>query len=722
MSDIMIEDKEIHLRDYLKIIKKRRAIIYTFFIIIFTIILIVTLSSTPVYKASTKILIEKGETVELTGNPYTQYDPSFYETQYQLIKSASVAEKVVQMLSLEEHYDDYFNNKNSTLLSDIKEWLLKKIFGKNTSDDKEENKKDKKEFLIKLIKEGIIVKPVKMSKIVEISYLSTNPKFAAAVVNTVSKAYINEILEMKMQSSKYTLKWLTEKAEEERKKLQHAEEALQQYMRNNDIVTLENKVTIIPQKLTELSKQLTKAETKRKEIESLYNKIKKIRNLNKAETISAISSDPTIQALREEILKAEQNIIELSKKYGKKHPKMIRAISELNILKEKKIQEIKRVIESIKNEYELAKTNEMNLRKLLKKTKNEALTLNEKFIQYSVLKREVETNRKLYDVLIKKLKEKSITENIQTVNVWIVEKAKVPKIPVKPKKTLNILLGIIIGIFGGIGIAFFVEYLDNTIKSPEETENKLGVPVVGLISYLANDRVENSVLNEPKSAFAEDFKVLRTSILLSSTEKLPKSILITSASPEEGKTVTASNLAITIAQSEYSVLLLDADLRKPMLHKIFNLDNSKGLSTYLAGTSDLNIIQEGPLPMMSIIPSGPIPPNPSELLSSNKTQKLLELLKKRYDIIILDSPPLIGVSDSLILSKFTSGTLIITKFAKTTYDILSRCIKSLKDINANLFGIVINAVDQKKSDYYYYSNYYYQEPEDEHNINKKHND
>ncbi len=703
-----MQEREIHLRDYIRVIKKRRFTVYTFFIIVFTIVLIGTLSTTPVYKASTKVLIERGEPTGLTRNYYYMpYDPEFYETQYQLIKSASVAEKVVDMLSLQQRYKQYFPDQDDS------SGLISKLFGWLKSDEAEsgaENKGIEKEALIKMISSGITVRPVKNSKIVEISYLSTNPEFATAVANTVAKAYMNEILELKMRSSRYKLQWLTEKAEEERKKLQKAEEALQRYMKDNDIVTLENRITIIPQRLTELSTQLTKAEAKRKELESLYNRIKRLtaKNIEKAETIPAISSDPTVQALREEILKAEQNVMELSKKFGRKHPKMIRAVSELNILKEKKAQEIRRVIESIKTEYELARANENNLRTLLKKTKDEALWLNEKFIQYGVLKREVETNRQLYDALIKKIKEESITEKVQTVNVWIVEEAKRPEFPVKPRKMLNIALGIIVGLFGGVGLAFFVEYLDNTIKTPDEAESRLGMPVLGMVSCLKEngEGIEKVVLNDPKSTFAENYKVLRTSILLSAAERPPKTILITSAGPDEGKTSTATNLATAIAQSEYTVLLIDADLRKPRLHKIFGLENSKGLTTYLAGASDMNIIQEGPLPNMSVITSGPIPPNPSELLSSNRMQKLLEALKDRYDVIILDSPPLMTVSDSMILSKLSEGTIIVTKSASTTYEMVSRCIKSLKDINVNILGLVINAVDIKKADYYYYYRYY----------------
>jgi len=686
-----MEEREIHLREYLRIIYKRRYTVCTFFTIVFVVVLIGTLSTTPVYQASTKVLIEKVEPSNLSMmSPfYMSYDPEFYETQYQLIKSTSVAQKVVKMLLLESTYESYFKD-------------AKKSFGAI-------DPAAKANMLANIINSGIAVSPVKNSKIVNISYMSTNPEFATLVTNSVARAYIEEILDMRMSATKYSIDWMTKKAEEEKVKLSKSEMALQDYMRANDIVTLQNKVAITPEKLTEFNAQLIKAGTKRKELESLYAKVVKV-SIKDAETIPAIASESTIQSLRNQILKAEQNIEELSKKYGKKHPALIRAKEDLNVLRQKRDQEIRRVIASIKNEYELARANEGSLRGMLSSTKEEALNLNEKFIQYGVLTREVETNRQLYDALIKRIKEQSVTEEIRTVNVWVVEKAERPGSPVKPKKSLNILLGMIVGLFGGVGLAFFFEYLDNTIKTPEEAETRLGVPVLGMIPLLEpkGENIEEIILKEPQSSFAESYKAVRTAILLSSAAKHPQNILITSMGPEEGKTVTSVNLAMTIARSGYSVLLIDSDLRKPRIHTIFGLNNLSGLSTYLAGaSSDINIVFKRPLTNLSVIPSGPLPPNPSELLGSNRMNDLMKILNEKFDIIIWDSPPLMTVTDSLILSKFLDGTVVITRAGKTTYDIVRRGLKSLDDIKSHVLGIVINAIDIKKSDYYYYRYYNY---------------
>lgn len=691
-----MDEREIHLRDYLKIIYKRRYTVYTFFTIVFIIVLIGTFSTTPVYQASTKVLIERVEPYNLTMMYpyYSPYDPEFYETQYQLIKSTSVAQKVVRMLSLESTYESYFKGEKIT----------------------PDGGRSKADILADIVSGSIVVSPVKNSKIVNLSFMSTNPDFAALIANSVARAYIEEILEMRMTSSRYSIEWMTKKAEEEKAKLEKSEKVLQEYMRANNIVTLQDKVALTPEKLSELNTQLVRAETKRKELEALYNKVTGLSgNLRDAETIPAVSSEPTIQSLRSQILKAEQNIEELSKKFGKKHPSMIKAEEELRVLQQKRDQEIRRVIGSIRTEYDLARSNESSLRRMFSGTKAEAMDLNEKFIQYGVLSREVDTNRQLYDALIKRMKEQSVTEEIQSVNVWVVEKAEKPSSPVKPRKSLNILLGIIVGLFGGIGLAFFIEYLDNTVKTPEDAEARLGVPVLGIVPLLdtKDENIEEIILKEPQSVHAESYKTIRTAIMLSSATRPPQNIQITSMGPNEGKTVTSVNLAITIARSGYSVMLIDGDLRKPRIHTVFRLNNLSGLSTYLAGaTTDIETVYKRPLTNLTIIPSGPVPPNPSELLGSGRMSELISLLNERFDVIVWDSPPLMSVTDSLILSKILDGTIIVTKAGKTTYDIVDRGLKFLKgrretDIETRVLGIVINGFDVKKSDQYYYQYYNY---------------
>ncbi|MDP2107161.1 MAG: polysaccharide biosynthesis tyrosine autokinase, partial [Desulfobulbaceae bacterium] len=325
-----------------------------------------------------------------------------------------------------------------------------------------------------------------------------------------------------------------------------------------------------------------------------------------------------------------------------------------------------------------------------------------------VLKREVETNRSLYNALISKVKEQGATEQTQSVNIWVIKKATTPSSPAKPDPGRNLLLAVILGVFGGVGIAFFVEYLDNTVKSVEEVERQTGLHVLGVITQQEkNIDINTALRDESRSLIAESYRSIRSQVLLSSAGNPPKCILVTSGMPQEGKTTTALNLARILSQSESSVLLVDCDMRKPRIHKVFGLSNKFGLSNYLTSTGQAAPIQKAADEKLDIIPSGPVPPNPSELLASTNMRQLLEEMSVRYDFIIIDSPPVMSVTDSQILSRLVDGTIIVTKGGDTTWDELKRAVRLFADVKAHMLGIVLNAVKIKDSnDAYYYQGYY----------------
>ncbi len=707
---------DLHLLDMIGTVRKYRRIVLAFFLIVFGLVVLFTYAATPLYEGVAKVLIEKVDNGDLTGRVRgSSYDPEFYKTQLQLIRSRTVVEKVVEILNLEENYDRYLEaaNKKRTILQFT--WQLASeavadakriLFGKAQKDQ------SRKDAIIDKISESLFVKPVPGTRLITINYLSPNPELAAMVANTTAKAYIDETLQMKMNATRTNLEWMGRKAQDEAQKLKASEQALQDYMKANDIVTLEDRITVVPEKLSEINIQLLRAETRRKELEILVSKINRAKgDYRKAESMSAIASDLALQAIRSQIVETEKSIMELSNKFGSKHPLMVKARGDLQVLERKRRQEIDRIIDSIQTDYELARSNENTLRSKLTGTKSEAMGLNEKFIQYGALKRIVDTNRELYDALMLKLKEQSITEDSSPVVLWIVEKAMLPKFPATPSKKVNLLLGLIIGLAGGIALAFFMNYLDNTVKDPEEAEAILGIPILGVISMRRHLKhpVEETVLSEPQSAFAESYRGLRTAVFLSFADQAPRRILLTSAGMGEGKTTTIINLAQTLVQSDKKVLLVDGDLRKPRIHQILKLSNSRGLSTYLAGAVDGHIVQKTSVNNLYVIPAGPIPPNPSELLSSNRLPSLLDSLSNEFDIILCDSPPVLPVSDTRLLCRLFEGVILVAAGGKTTYEIADRTLRTLRDAGARILGLVINALEIDKSSYYHHSYYHHYE-------------
>ncbi|MBE0575215.1 MAG: polysaccharide biosynthesis tyrosine autokinase [Desulfuromonadales bacterium] len=706
------------LREYWQVLRKRRYLALVVSGGIFGIVLLSNLLATPIYEGAVQIIIERVEPDNLSGsNRATARDPEFDKTQFQLIRSHAVARRVVSILGLEENYDAIQKSDGPTLITDIrmslKEWtsILTGLFNDSSTNEEklvEVNTDHANSVAARLVK-NVRVQPVQESHITSISYLSPNPEFAALVANTYIKAYLEETLEMKMDATRRNLEWMTEKAESERLKLQKTENRLQEYMEANNLLTLEDRVTIIPETLSQLGGDLVRAETRTKEHKLLYDKVMRVSsNLDAAENVLSISEGSSLDVLRAQILRAEQNIMELSSKYGSKHPVMIKAQGDLGVLKKKRRQEIHRIIEKVRSQYELALSNENSIRGQLNETKSEALAINAKYVQYSELKRELDTNRQLYDALLTKIKDQSITGETRPVNIWVVEEAKVPEIPVKPTMVLNTILGLFVGLTCGVGVAFLVDSLDNRIKSAEGVGEALDVPVLGSVSFNRDAESMNQIVcTAPRSEYAESFNALRTTLMMASAEAPPKRILVASSVSGEGKTTTAVNLAFTMAKAGSRVLLIDADLRKPRLHKVFKLRNRIGLSSYLSGITDKSILCKTTHDNLVVVTSGPIPPNPYELLNSKRMEILLENSSQDFDVIICDTAPVLSVSDSRLLSRVFDGLILVMRAGKTTYPMAQACIKSLRDVNARIFGVLVNAVQlNDQEDYYrYYSSY-----------------
>jgi succinoglycan biosynthesis transport protein ExoP len=733
-----IMDKEVNLYDYLRVIRKHRWTIATVFAVIFVSVVIFTFTATPIYRATARLIIEKDDPKVVSIQEVMSVDSSgldYYQTQYKIIESRSVAREVIKRLKLNEN-EEFVPKPKDTVIDNIRltisdtisyfESLLKtekplKIV--DAAGETEEQSPLASAFISR-----VKVTPIRNSRLVDIGFETKDPELSSKIANTLARAYIDLNLETKLRATQEAVVWLNSRIDEERKKVELAEKALLRYKQEHNIITdffSKDVETITAQKLSALNSQVIEAEAKRMEAETRYKQAVSLKKTPEMlDSIPEVMSNDLIQKIKTMEVELFKRKSELSKRYGANHPQIIAIQSELDTLDGRKAQEVERVTNSLNNALKVAQAREQSLKKSLNDQKGESFSLNAKAVNYTVLKREAESTKEMYDLVIKRFKETSMTENIRTGNIRVVDAAEVPKSPVKPKKTQNVLLGLIVGLFLGIGLAFFLEYLDNTIKTPDDIKERLKLPYLGPVPAIVvmkenpgnqERKPEDDLvtISSPKSTASESYRGIRTSLLFSSADNAPRIILVTSAAPSEGKTITAANLSVTMAQAGNRVLLLDCDMRRPKMHRVFNIPRDRGVSNILVGNCTIDeAIIHTTIPGIDIVPSGPVPPNPSEMLGSQRMTKLLTDVRDRYDRIIIDSPPLTAVTDAVILSRRVDGVVLVIRAGETHREIIKNAIGLLNAANAHTVGAVLNGVEMGRDSYYYYQYYYYYYGED----------
>jgi len=729
------DEQQIDIRNYLQVMMKRRWTMLSVFSIIFVSVFIYTLTATPIYQSTVRLVIEKENPNVVSIQEVMSVDASstdYYITQYKIIESRTIAREVIKRLHLDE--SEEFNPKpQKTFFSNIKQSIkrikesiqntIMSLFRTGKQDNQLEDV-DSDAQLVSAFLGRINVSPIRNSRLVDLQFMARDPKLAALAVNTLADVYIEKKLEIKLKAVKNAVLWLHERVDDERQKVEIAERKLLEYKEKKGIFTdfSSDVEKITAQKLAKLNAQVIDAEAHRVEAETRYKQALALKkNPDMLDSIPEVLSNELIREIKQMEVNLYKRISELSKKYGKNHPKMIAVQSEIDSLNERKLKEIQRVINSLRNEYQVALAKEKTLLQALSKQKKESMDLNQKSIQYGVLQREAESARHMYELLIKRFKETSLTEDMKTGNVRIVDPAEVPKSPIRPRKKLNFFLGIVFGLFMGIAVAFTFEFLDNTLKNPEDIRNYLNIPYLGPVPSfdLERDDVDKPELitqYSPKSTASESYRGIRTSLLFSSADRPPKVILVTSAGPSEGKTLTSTNLAITMAQAGSRVVIVDCDMRKPKVHKMFGFGRDKGMSSVLVSNELESILQDviihSDIPNLDVIPCGPIPPNPSEIIGSQKMSRIMEKLQEQYDRIIVDSPPITAVTDSTVLAKFVDGVMLVVHAGVTPRQVVKTGLDQIQGVDANVLGAVLNDVDTGKESYYYYQYYYYYYGED----------
>jgi capsular exopolysaccharide synthesis family protein len=511
-------------------------------------------------------------------------------------------------------------------------------------------------------------------------------------------------------------------------KVENAEDTRLAYERENQIWTIDEKNDISSQKLADINKQLTEAQTDRINKEAVYQ----LAQAGNYDALAAVRESGVIQ----DILKQESTLsaqyTDALNQYGPKYPKVIRLQAQLKDLDQLVAREKTNIANQVEAEYHGSRQRELLLKQALDQQKAETNQMAEKLVRYNILKREAEANKQLYDGMLQKLKEAGITAGLRSSNIRVVDPALIPTGPSRPNKTRNIMLSILVGLIGGIGLALLREYLDNTVKTPDDIESLARLPSLAVVPALSNSngkhngrfsrllkspvvagresRAELISHNMPQSQMSEAFRALRTSLLLSQADHPPQVILMTSALPREGKTTAAVNLAVTLAQLGDKTLLVDADLRKPGINRALSLVDGKhaGLSSYLAGVSSLDLITvpHPAITNLAAIPTGPIPPNPADLLSSRRLTELIADLRTRYKFVVIDSPPIMAATDAVILSVLVDGVLLVVRSGETPKEAFTRTRDLLAGVKCHMLGVVLNAVDASSPDYYYSYRYY----------------
>lgn len=727
-------------------IRKRKWLVAAIVLIATVIVSIESFRTKSLYLATTKVAISKQSTIVKAGDlTFEANDSERVKTEMLMLSTHPLLEEVIGRLKLDQNAQ-FLDIKNRKSVVEAVKTISAKFKGEpktnasipaplNLSPAQDATRStvesERLAPYVELLKENLFVDQIPETRALAINYSHTNPAIAQAVANGVAQVFLDFSFQNK--TSKYTssFNWLDRTTRGLRAQMEQAERALADYSSSHNFFSPDEKQSLTVSKLATLYGQVLKAETDRILKQSLYEEVRRDRVAQLPEAFS----DPRIVQWQNELGKLQIKSSELNTRFGQENPKVLETQQQIKELDTLILASTKQLAERLKADYERAVRDEALIRESLEQARNEAIQQNQAAIQLNILKQNADTARTLYNDFLQKTNQANIQVNEQQNDLKIIDPARIPNAPVGPKRLRAILIAVFLSLVAAVGLTLLLEYLDNTVKNVEDVARATQLPTLALIPAMENNTVrtlnkKKSIQNKPVAGLAprsmqsganglatldgmssvvEAYRMLRTSVLLSSAGNPPKIILVTSSQPGEGKTTTAVNTAISLTQLGASVLLIDADLRRPAVHKAFKLSHTRGLSNYLSGNMALSdLIVDLPIPNLSLLPCGPIPPNPAELVSSERMKEMLRVLSQLYDHIIVDSPPLINVTDPIILSTIVDGTILVVQASRSTRDMLRRSRQELAGVGAKVFGVVLNNVDIKRDGYdeYYYYRYY----------------
>jgi capsular exopolysaccharide synthesis family protein len=697
-EEILEPQSGLNLRDFINTLSRHKALLIGFTLATLLLALILTLLMDPVYRASSTVQIERNAkkvvNIDMLNTLESRSDKDFYETQRQLIQSRTLARRVINQLNLES------SPPSTSVAAKFKAMIGVKNSNLNNANALETA------FL-----ESLSVTPVSNSQLIQINYESIEPRLAADITNAVTKTFVRMNLERRFDTASYSKEFLSSSLNNTKKDLEKSERQLNDYATKHGIIQAADGEDSNLHSLKKMAEELVTAEKERIEAESAYLQSKQTANDANATSVR-ILKDPYIQSLKKTVARLEANSQEILKKSSPSSASAKRIKKQIDEVRSQINIESYAIKSALKSEFSAAQQKENMIRKQLGKLKKETLALQGKTIQYNTLLREVKSNRTLYKDLLDQLKKVAIAGNVDNNNISIIDKAGIPYKKYKPNVKTNLIFGLLLGLLLGMGAVFLREFMDDSVKNPNELERVTGLPVLGMLPKLKKSLSPRSIAlqtyYEPKSPLAEAVRSLRTSLRFSTREGAPKTTFITSSAASEGKSSIALNLATAYAQGGNKVLIIDADLRNPTLHKLFKLENYQGLTNYLAGGgASSDISRTTMIKNLYAITSGPIPPDPVELLSGQRMGTLLSNASADFDYVIIDGPPVLGLADALVISGLCDATILAVEAGKTRKVTLMKSLKRLERAQTNVVGLLFTRVDRSVVNADYHEDYHY---------------
>jgi|HubBroStandDraft_1064217.scaffolds.fasta_scaffold02807_4 succinoglycan biosynthesis transport protein ExoP len=708
--------------EYVRVLIKRKWIVLGCLFTIFSVVTIASLKMTPVYEAGGTIAINKPDATLNFQNSASfsldYFDPTELETEVKILQSDLLALQVIRELNLDRMPE--FGGKSAPAAS------------VDLAPDPLQVDPSRASSMVGGFKGNLHVTLSPNTRIIEVHYRSADPNVAATVVNTLMQTYVENNFKARFESTMQASDWLQKQLVDMQMKVETSQEKLVRYQKEHEILGIDEKQNIITAKLDELNKELTQAESERMDKEAFYRMVESGDPDAIAASAGGVEGDgpnsgsasTVLDSLRNKQIDLKVQIADMSTQFGPSYPKLAQLNNQLKEIDAQIQNEMKKIVSKVRGQYMTALQRENMLHDALERQKQEANKLNESAIEYSILKRDAETYRQLYEGLLQKLKEAGVSAGLKANNFHIIDSARPPSGPIEPNIPRNLLFSILLGSATGIGLAFLLEGLDSTIRTTEQAQMISGLASLGMIPLgsksaregpnpkrlviaTSKEAVELVTQVRPQSQMAESYRALRTSLLLSNLGAPPRVIMVTSALPQEGKTTTSINCAVVLAQKGVRVLLIDADLRRPSIHKTLGMGPRSGLSNVLTGSSTLEqtITRTSILPNLFILPAGTPPPNPAELLASSNMRDVLERLRNEYDHVVVDTPPSLSVTDAVVLSPRADAVVLVIRSGQTTKQALRRSRDILAQVNAKVVGVLLNAVDLSSPDYYYYYEY-----------------